>query len=70
VEDAVILAELVEQGLAIPQLLHNFMQRRYERCKVVVEGSVKLGDLEMAHAPATEHQAVTAMIGRAIAQPV
>jgi len=70
VEDAVILAELVEQGLAIPQLLHNFMQRRYERCRVVVEGSVKLGDLEMAHAPATEHQAVTAMIGRAIAQPV
>jgi 2-polyprenyl-6-methoxyphenol hydroxylase-like FAD-dependent oxidoreductase len=70
VEDAVVLAELIEQGLAIPQLLQKFMERRFERCRVIVEGSVKLGDLEMAHAPLAEHQAVTAMIGRAIAQPI
>lgn len=70
VEDAVVLAELLEQGQPIPQLLQKFMERRFERCRVVVEGSVKLGDLEMAHAPLAEHQAVTAMIGRAIAQPI
>lgn len=70
VEDAVVLAELLEQGLRIPQLLQKFMERRFERCRAVVEGSVKLGDLEMAHAPLAEHQAVTAMIGRAIAQPI
>jgi len=70
VEDAVVLAELVEQGLPLSQLLQKFMERRFERCRAVVEGSVKLGDLEMAHAPLAEHQAVTAMIGRAIAQPI
>jgi naringenin degradation protein FdeE len=70
VEDAVVLAELVEQGSPLPQLLEKFMERRFERCRVVVEGSVKLGDLEMAHAPMAEHQAVNAMIGRAIAQPI
>lgn len=70
VEDAVVLAELVEQGLVVPELLQKFMERRFERCRAVVEGSVKLGDLEMAHAPVAEHQAVTAMIGRAIALPI
>jgi 2-polyprenyl-6-methoxyphenol hydroxylase-like FAD-dependent oxidoreductase len=70
VEDAVVLAELVEQGLWIPQLLQKFMERRFERCRIVVEGSVKLGDLEMAHAPLAEHQAVSMTIGRAIAQPI
>jgi len=70
VEDAVVLAELVEQGFAISQLLQTFMERRFERCRVVVEGSVKLGDLEMAHAPLAEHQGITAMIGRAIAEPI
>jgi len=70
VEDAVVLAELIGLDLSIPQLLHRFMERRFERCKVVVEGSVKLGDLEMAHASLAEHQAVSGMIARAIAQPI
>lgn len=70
VEDAVVLAELLEQGHPLPQLLQRFMERRFERCRTVVEGSVKLGDLEMAHAPMAEHQAVNGMIARAIAQPI
>ncbi len=70
VEDAVVLAELVEQGLPIPALLERFMERRLERCRAVVEGSVRLGELEMAHASPAEQQAVTAMIGRTIAQPM
>jgi 2-polyprenyl-6-methoxyphenol hydroxylase-like FAD-dependent oxidoreductase len=70
VEDAVVLAELLEQEHPLPHLLQRFMERRFERCRVVVEGSVKLGDLEMAHAPMAEHQAVNGMIARAIAQPI
>jgi 2-polyprenyl-6-methoxyphenol hydroxylase-like FAD-dependent oxidoreductase len=70
VEDAVVLAELLEQEYPLPQLLQRFMERRFERCRVVVEGSVKLGDLEIAHAPMAEHQAVNGLIARAIAQPI
>lgn len=70
VEDAVVLAELIEQSHPLPETLSNFMARRFERCRTVVEGSVKLGELEMAHAPMSEHQAVSAAIGKAIAQPV
>jgi 2-polyprenyl-6-methoxyphenol hydroxylase-like FAD-dependent oxidoreductase len=70
VEDAVVLAELIEVGQPLPALLESFMERRFERCRAVVEGSVKLGELEMAHAGMAEHQAVSATIAKAIAQPV
>lgn len=69
VEDAVVLAQLLEQGLAVPELLPSFMRRRFERCRTVVEGSVQQGELEMAHASPGEQQALAAMIGRTIAQP-
>ena len=69
-EDAVVLAELLGQGLDIEAALPQFMQRRFERCRAVVEGSVKLGELEMAHASLAEHQAVSAAIARAIALPI
>jgi 2-polyprenyl-6-methoxyphenol hydroxylase-like FAD-dependent oxidoreductase len=70
VEDAVVLGELVDEGTSVPEILRRFMERRYERCRIVVEGSVKLGELEMAHASMSEHQALSATIARAIAQPI
>lgn len=70
VEDAVVLTELLGRGLPLPQALEQFMERRFRRCKVVVEGSVKLGELEMAHASVTEHQAVSTEVGQVIAEPI
>jgi len=70
VEDAVVLAELLEGGDSLSVVLDKFMARRFERCRTVVEGSVKLGELEIAHASLGEHQAVSAEIARAIAQPI
>ncbi len=70
VEDAIVLAEEVTREASLPEGLARFMQRRFERCRVVVEGSAKLGDLEMAHAPLSEHQAATAAIAQAIARPI
>ena len=71
VEDAVVLAE--ELSGASPDLepaLRRFMERRFERCKAVVEGSVRLGELEMAHASLEEHGKVSASVGRLISQPI
>ena len=69
VEDAIVLAEEVTRESSLQGALERFMQRRFERCRAVVEGSAKLGELEMAHAPLSEHQAATAAIAQAIAQP-
>jgi 2-polyprenyl-6-methoxyphenol hydroxylase-like FAD-dependent oxidoreductase len=70
VEDAIVLAEELTRESPLQSALERFMQRRFERCRAVVEGSARLGDLEMAHAPLHEHQAATAAIARAIAQAI
>ena len=70
VEDGIVLAEELGRDSPLDAALTRFMQRRFERCRAVVEGSARLGELEMAHASVGEHQAVTAVLGRAIAQPI
>lgn len=52
VEDALVLAELLAADVALDQALRRFTARRYERCRMVVENSVQLGELEMSRAPA------------------
>jgi 2-polyprenyl-6-methoxyphenol hydroxylase-like FAD-dependent oxidoreductase len=70
VEDAVVLAEELARESALDSALDRFMRHRFERCRAVVEASARLGELEMAHAPFSEHQAVMSTLAQAIAQPV
>ncbi|HEY5963708.1 MAG TPA: FAD-dependent monooxygenase, partial [Xanthobacteraceae bacterium] len=58
VEDALILAEFLASGIAVDEALTRFTARRYERCRMVVENSVRLGELEMRHAPGEEQAAL------------
>jgi hypothetical protein len=48
------LTELLRTNAAIDQVFAAFMTRRYERCRMVVENSARLGELEMRQAPAAE----------------
>jgi len=43
IEDAIVLAELIGQGLAGEAVLSQFMSRRYERCKFVQDTSRQVG---------------------------
>ena len=53
VEDALVLARAaLRPTLALEEALQRFTARRYERCRMVVENSVRLGELEMRRAPA------------------
>src|SRR5579875_599401 len=70
VEDAVVLAELMQGDDALPAVFETFMRRRFARCRDVVEGSCKLGELEMSHASLTEHRAFSAEMARIIASPI
>ena len=47
IEDAVVLCELLQIEDTLPQILESFMQRRYERCKMVVDASETLGKWEL-----------------------
>jgi 2-polyprenyl-6-methoxyphenol hydroxylase-like FAD-dependent oxidoreductase len=46
IEDAVVLAELLAADQSIPEVLDAFMQRRYERCRLVVETALRLAEWE------------------------
>ncbi len=54
VEDALVLAELLGSGLPLDDALARFTARRYDRCRMVVENSVRLGELEMGRSPGEE----------------
>ncbi len=46
IEDAVVLGELLKTGEPVPTVLERFMARRYERCKMVVDTSNTISELE------------------------
>ncbi|MFT3905444.1 MAG: FAD-dependent monooxygenase [Steroidobacteraceae bacterium] len=46
VEDAVVVGEIMGQDAPIATLMEQFMQRRYERCRFIVESSLQIGAWE------------------------
>ena len=46
IEDGVVLAEEIERGGPVDAVLERFMERRFERCKAVVELSGRIGAWE------------------------
>lgn len=49
VEDGVVLAEELRRADTLESALEAHMARRFERCRMVVENSVEIGRVEMAH---------------------
>lgn len=70
VEDSVVLGELLARDEPLPQLLEEFMQRRFERCKFIVEGSRQLGEWEMNPAPEADAPGLTKKMLSVVAQPI
>ncbi len=54
IEDALVLAELVAGGGPVPELLDHFADRRYERARLIVEGSLQLSRWETSHVPGAD----------------
>jgi 2-polyprenyl-6-methoxyphenol hydroxylase-like FAD-dependent oxidoreductase len=72
VEDAVVLAEeLTAEGRSLEAALHHFMERRYERAKMIHDYSIMLGDWQMHPEKADRSQAeVTEYVRAKIAEPI
>ena len=68
-EDALVLAE--ELGRApVPDALAAFEARRWERCRMVVENSGRLAEIEQGHGTHEEHQRLMGQTLGALAQPI
>jgi hypothetical protein len=64
---------LVEEIRAQPNLEHaleRFVARRFERCRLVIENSVKLGQIEMSHGSPHEHTRLMSNALAALRQPI
>ncbi len=71
IEDAVVLAELLATDLPASELLDRFMARRFERCRLVVETAVKLGQMEKdTRIPVQAHFDLMTATFRKLAEPI
>jgi 2-polyprenyl-6-methoxyphenol hydroxylase-like FAD-dependent oxidoreductase len=69
IEDGIVLAEEIMRDGDIDAALPRFMRRRYERGKLVVENSLRLGELEMTHGSHVEYSRVMMAAVARLAQP-
>jgi 2-polyprenyl-6-methoxyphenol hydroxylase-like FAD-dependent oxidoreductase len=70
VEDAVVLAELLDGGQPVEAALASFMERRYERCKFIVESSLQIGEWEQRPTPDADAPGLTARMLDVMAEPI
>ncbi|WP_404478480.1 FAD-dependent oxidoreductase [Novosphingobium sp. BL-52-GroH] len=70
VEDAVVFAELAMTDLPVEDMLNQFMERRYERCKFIWEASIQVGNWEMTRDPAADHASLRVKMLETVAAPL
>jgi 2-polyprenyl-6-methoxyphenol hydroxylase-like FAD-dependent oxidoreductase len=69
IEDAVVLGEEVAAGGSVHEVLRRFVDRRFERTRLVVETSVKLAEMQVGGAPVAEQNALRGRALGALRQP-
>ena len=71
IEDAVVLAALIATDAPPAELLERFMARRFDRCRLVVETAVKLGNMEKDKSiPIQAHFDLMSATFRRLAEPI
>ncbi|MBA2960488.1 MULTISPECIES: FAD-dependent oxidoreductase [Ramlibacter] len=70
IEDGLVLAEEVGWQGSVPAAIAAFEQRRWERCRMVVENSMRLGVIEMEGGSKEEHAQIMRDSLMALAQPI
>ena len=70
IEDAIVLAEECARAGSVESALTAFEARRWERCRMVVENSARLGDIETNHGDKAEHAAIMAQSFAALCEEI
>jgi 2-polyprenyl-6-methoxyphenol hydroxylase-like FAD-dependent oxidoreductase len=69
-EDAIVLAEELEKGGDILNVLERFQNRRWTRCNMIVSNSLRLGEIEMKGFPIEEHLQIMGLSLAALLAPI
>ena len=70
IEDAIVLADELDGAATIEQALAGFEARRWERCRMVVENSGRLGEIEITGGDKAEHARIMHDTHMALAAPI
>jgi 2-polyprenyl-6-methoxyphenol hydroxylase-like FAD-dependent oxidoreductase len=70
VEDAVVLAHELHKNASLKESLNCFERRRYERCKLILEASLEIGEQEMHPDPKHDLGPLMARVGQTVVQPI
>jgi 2-polyprenyl-6-methoxyphenol hydroxylase-like FAD-dependent oxidoreductase len=70
IEDAIVLAEEIARAGSVDQALDRYLARRWERCRMVVQNSGRLGEIEIAGGDKEEHARIMRETLMALAQPI
>jgi len=71
IEDAIVLVELLRSDVPLSEVLEKFMARRYERCRMVVDNSVQIGEWEKhPNTPGADPAGLLGKSMAALAQPI
>ena len=65
-----VLAEEIGRGNGLDAAIAAFEARRWERCRMVVENSFRLGEIEMTNGDKEEHAQIMRRSLIALAQPI
>jgi 2-polyprenyl-6-methoxyphenol hydroxylase-like FAD-dependent oxidoreductase len=69
-EDAIVLAAELDRARSMDEGLKAFESRRWERCRMVVENSVRLGEIEITGGDTAEHAGIMRESMMALAAPI
>jgi 2-polyprenyl-6-methoxyphenol hydroxylase-like FAD-dependent oxidoreductase len=70
IEDALVLSEELQRPGDIVAALQRYEERRWERCRLVVENSVRIGQLEQSHSDPAELQRLMAVSEQALREEI
>jgi 2-polyprenyl-6-methoxyphenol hydroxylase-like FAD-dependent oxidoreductase len=70
IEDAIVIAEELATRDDVGGALASFEERRWERCRMVVENSARLGEIEIAGGDKEEHAQIMRASLMALAAPI
>ncbi|MEK7888349.1 FAD-dependent oxidoreductase [Burkholderia contaminans] len=70
IEDAIVLAEELGRGATVEASLQAFQARRWERCRMVVENSGRLGEIEIGGGDKEEHRRIMHETHMSLARPI
>ena len=70
IEDGVVLGELCARESSLTAVLDRYMRRRYERCKLIYEGSLQIGEWEQHPTPAADPAGLTARMVQVFAEQI